>query len=498
MQIISISRGSYGFGSDLARALAEKLGYACVGREQVTDKVTDFGIPVGKIEIDVLKNKPITEERSINIDLFKAFVTRELCERAATQGIVYHGRAGHLVLPGLSNVLRVRAIADEEYRIDAAMARMNLDRKKARDFIDQTDQDIRRWVRILYNEDLENPAMYDLTINAHHMSVESAAHFLMNAASLPEFQATPASSQTLSDLILAARCRLAIGMHEHTCRAKVMVKAEHGHVSVTYLPRQADQARAIPKVLETVPGIQGFVCTQASTNILYLGETFDPQVEHMDHLIDIAEKWNAAVEMIRIMPGGPGGTPAAGAAPGDRAENGGILEDAPPGEEMDPGLSETMHRLIKVGRAGCTHTSHGGVAGLIQDVPKSVDYSLMVVGDVFSGKGMARHRLKRDLVSRLADTFRCPVLAAEELKARYLFGKKQLAGLIVSAVLSALIYLAVFQFQAPVLRFVGAGQTGGSLLAKAASATVIAVCVPVIALVIGAFYHNLLKLIRLE
>ncbi|MBU1170907.1 MAG: cytidylate kinase-like family protein [Proteobacteria bacterium] len=503
MQIICISRGSYGFSSTLSEQLAEKLGYACVSRESLTDKATDYGIPVGKIEIDILKNKPITEERSINIDLFKSFVTSELCSMAQKKGVVYHGRAGHLVLPGLPNVLRVRAIDDPENRIKTAMSKLNLDRKKAKQYIEQTDDDIRRWVRILYKEDWENPSLYDLTVNAYHMSAQSVSHFLLQVAKLPEFQPTPSSNQTISDLILASKCRLAIGNHDQTRQAKVTLKAEKGHVSVSYLPRQAMEAKAIPQILESVPGVSSFVCTVASTNILLLGETFDSKAEHMNHLIDIAEKWNAAVEIVQLSSDVQKEDEIQASAPMDSTgePDGGILEEneeAPKALASDQGLTETMNRLIEVGRAGCSHTSHGGVGGLVKDISKNVEYSLIVVGDMFSAKGVAKQRLKRDLVSMMTDKFSCPVLSAEDLKSRYLFGKKQMIGLVTSAFFSAMIYLVIFGFQKPIIKFVSAGQLGGTMSQKIASAVVVAICVPVIALVIGGFYHNFLKMIRLE
>ena len=44
MQIICISRGSYGYGNELADSLAAKLGYDCIARESLTDSATDEGI----------------------------------------------------------------------------------------------------------------------------------------------------------------------------------------------------------------------------------------------------------------------------------------------------------------------------------------------------------------------------------------------------------------------------------------------------------------------
>ena len=57
MQIICISRGSYGYSSEVMEKLSEKTGYAIISREEITDKATEFGIPIGKLEMMILKNQ---------------------------------------------------------------------------------------------------------------------------------------------------------------------------------------------------------------------------------------------------------------------------------------------------------------------------------------------------------------------------------------------------------------------------------------------------------
>src|SRR3989304_1999073 len=114
MQVICIPRGRYEYGRDLAERLAAQLRCEGLSREMLTDQATPGGIPVGKIEMAALRRRPISESLAIEVDRFKAFTTTFLCERAQRGGIVYHGRTGHLALPGLTHVLRVRAIADLE------------------------------------------------------------------------------------------------------------------------------------------------------------------------------------------------------------------------------------------------------------------------------------------------------------------------------------------------------------------------------------------------
>lgn len=103
-RMVCISRGSHGYGMELAGKLASRLGYTCLACETLTDEATAAGIPVGRIETAIVKRRPLTEELEIAVARFKAFVTQALCERLSSgEAIVYHGRTGHLVLPGISH-----------------------------------------------------------------------------------------------------------------------------------------------------------------------------------------------------------------------------------------------------------------------------------------------------------------------------------------------------------------------------------------------------------
>ncbi|NOZ02367.1 MAG: cytidylate kinase-like family protein, partial [Deltaproteobacteria bacterium] len=399
MQIVCISRGSFGYGKELAERLADQLGCACVSRETLTDEATGAGIPVGKIETAIVKNRPLSESLAIEADLFKAHVTASLCEKALKERVVYHGRTGHLVLPGLTTVLRVRAIADMEDRIQMVMNRMRISRDRAKSYIDQVGEDIRRWVRNLYNVAWDDPSLFDITLNSAHLSVENASRVLLETAQLPDFQPTPASTRQMQDLLLGARCRLAIGQDPETHDMKVTVRAEQGAVSVLYLPHQAARAGAITNVIKGVEGVKSFVCTVATTNILYLAEKFDPDSESFDHLVEVAEKWNAAVELIRLssepVPSPKDGETRTGGQDDD-GYDGGILDEAAAADGCESegcGVPETMHKLIKSGRAGGYMPIQGGTGDLVRSLSGTKDYSLIVVGDVYCEKGAAAQHL---------------------------------------------------------------------------------------------------------
>ncbi|MBF0103391.1 MAG: cytidylate kinase-like family protein [Desulfobacterales bacterium] len=503
MQIICISRGSFGHGKELAESLAKKLGYECISRESITDQATQYGIPVGKIETAVMKHQPITEALGLHIDMFKAFITANLCEKALNNSLVYHGRTGHLVLPGVPHTLKIRAIANMEDRIEMAMARMGLARDKAKKFNEEVDEDIRRWVRTLHNVDWESPSLYDITINSAHLSIQNCASVLVQFASVPEFQETPASRQAIKDLLLESRCRLLIGKNTATKDVKVTVQARKGNVTVTYLPRQEKQAGTIPKVLESVEGIESLVCTIATTNILYIQERFNPKAESFTHLVEVSEKWNAAVELVHFIGGQAddnnidANKDVSNSKAAANEPHGGILEDTDDRNTIDSGygISETMNELIQVGRAGGVHTIRGSQQGLASSLSHTTPYSLIVVGDVFLNSGAAvRKRMKRDMISFLSDQFRAPVIGAEELKTEYLFGPKQWLSLGLYGILSVILYMVLFTYQVPILHFF----TGTGTVHRMFAAGIVSVFAPVAAIIIGGFAHNVLKLVKLE
>ena len=126
------------------------------------------------------------------------------------------------------------------------------------------------------------------------------------------------------------------------------------------------------------------------------------------------------------------------------------------------------------------------------------DYSLVVVGDVFTDKEKIRQRLKRNFIGLLSEKFRVPVIGSEELKSQYLFGARQLVSLVVSLGITLLVYLAVFNNQERILNFVSAGRFSKGSLSQVMAAAAVALFVPLVAFAVGSFYKNVLKLIKLE
>ncbi len=134
-------------------------------------------------------------------------------------------------------MLRIRTQIETATHVEEVMHRLSLDRARAREYVEKVDEDITRWVRTMYNISGDPWAGYDLAVNLDRVEVGGATTTLCGFTQLPEFQATPATDKVLDNLLLAARVRIALARDERTWTASFSVRADAGHVTVSYLPR---------------------------------------------------------------------------------------------------------------------------------------------------------------------------------------------------------------------------------------------------------------------
>ncbi|MCL4466755.1 MAG: cytidylate kinase family protein [Chloroflexi bacterium] len=256
MPIIAISRGTFSGGRTIAECLAERLGYPCVSREVIFDAAEKYGVPTAKLT-EAMGKPPsfwqqLTSERSSYVSYFRA----ALCERARQSELVYHGFAGHILLKGITHVIRVRVIADSEYRISAAMREMKFERSEAIAYINKVDHERASWNQFMYGVNWYDPSLYDLVLNLEHITPAGACEVLVQMAQLPEFQPTPASRRAMEDLALRSQVEAALAKDARTRTSELRVCAHDGIVTVTGTTRLESVTKAVPAVAAQVEGVR--------------------------------------------------------------------------------------------------------------------------------------------------------------------------------------------------------------------------------------------------
>jgi len=506
MAIVMISSMYQGGGDELASALSRKTGWPLVNREELLDRARQMGIRVGRLEVSIIKKPRPSEKLAREKELYVAFVTAALCEKARQGDLIYSGRAGHLLLPGVSHRLRVGLTAPPDVRIERAARALRLTPERAEIYLSQLDEDMEKWIRYVHGTDGRDPGRFDTFFNLETLGLSNAAGILCEMAELPDFQSTPASRKLLEDQYLAAQAKLKLNQDEYTHGADLLVQSEGGVLTVTYPPQQSRVSQYIPQVLEGLPGCREIQCTMAETNILWVQERFGPQSENFNPILRLAQRWGAAVELMRLIPPGEGRAETVGVDPdsteafGRRQcampDDGGVEEDDPVTVQDDGGLSRTQEKLVELGRFGGRQTVCGGYDKILDRVQRNGHYSLVVIGDMFLSKGHStRTRRTRELAMSIRDRLKAPVITGDELKSRFLFGKRQALTLAGFAILMAMIYGLVFTHQTPVLNFLS-----GPLHqhAKWLSSVAIVLFIPFIAYVYGTVTELALKIINVD
>ena len=98
MAIITISRGSYSKGKEVAEKTAQVLGYECISRDVLLDASDRFNIPEVRLVRAIHDAPSILERLGREKQAYIAYIRFALARRAQKDGLGYHGLAGHLLL----------------------------------------------------------------------------------------------------------------------------------------------------------------------------------------------------------------------------------------------------------------------------------------------------------------------------------------------------------------------------------------------------------------
>ena len=506
MAIIMISGPPHSGREKLASSLARKTGWPTLSREELVDLARERGIKTGRLEVSIIKTPGLSEKLVREKDLYLALLTSSLCERAGEGNLIYHGRAGHLLLPGVTHRLRVGLTAPREYRIKQAAEALKLDPDKAGVYLDQIDRDIEKWIRFVHRVDSHEPGQYDFFINLQNVVPDNAAAILCDMAEFPEFRPTPVSLKLMRDMNLAALAKLQLAFDPRTAALDLGVRADDGVVTVTYLPRQEETAGEIPAVLSELEGCRKVHCTMAETNILWVQEEFSPDSEKFKQIIRLSQRWGAAVELLRLIPTGAdeelageqaGATDLTTAAcRTDGAYDGGVEDDGPAPPRENEGLVKTEEELLSLGRSAGRRSVCGGAEKILEAAKENGNYSLVVIGDMFLSKGHStRTRQTRELALAIRERLKAPVITGDELETKFMFGPRQGLKLAVFLALTIVVYTVILSNQSYIIDFLG-----GDLHNKAAWLTSIgvAVFVPVVAYIYSTVTGLVLKLINMD
>ncbi len=227
MAIITIARECCSHGAEIAEKVADILGYECISREILLEAAYFFNIPEQKLLHSIHDAPSVLERITHGREKYLAYIRAALLEHVKKDNVVYHGYAGHLLIPEIKHVLKIRIFAAENDRVSVLQKDQKMSRQQAVAFLKREDKQRVDWTRYIYNRDVHSPELYDLIINLMHLKIGDACDLICRAARSHVYQAAPESKKFVCDLAVSSHVKAAL---QDICDAEV--NADNGIVHI--------------------------------------------------------------------------------------------------------------------------------------------------------------------------------------------------------------------------------------------------------------------------
>jgi cytidylate kinase len=257
MSIVTINRGSYSRGKEVAEKLALKLGYKCISRDILLEASDEFNIPEMKL-IRALHDAPSVLDRfRYGKERYISYIYAALLQHARKDNMVYHGLAGQYFLRDIPHVLKVRIIADMQDRVNEEMRRENISAEKALYILQKDDEERRKWGLQIYSMDTWDSRLYDMVLHIRKLTADDAVDILFDTVQKPIFQATAESLRLVDDLALSAKVKANLAK----IAPKIRVTANQGKIHIHNVDQvlgSEDEAQ-IKRIAMQVEGVEHVV-----------------------------------------------------------------------------------------------------------------------------------------------------------------------------------------------------------------------------------------------
>lgn len=255
MSIVVVSACPYCQGQEIARAVAQRMGYGLLGPEMLERVAAECGVSRGRLAgtlgREALLLGPPPKERARLLAHLEAAVLEALGQdRVVTWGLL-----AHLYLSGVSHVFKARLLRSWDDRVSVKGAAEGIGRAAAEKGLRRQDQARARLAAEVYHQDETDPGLYDLCVNLAQIEAGQAAALIAEAAGHQRFRPMTFSRQLLGDKALAAAVRATLVDHDPEAR----VSAAGGLVKITVQAVRREQEKkllAVRQAAAAVPGVE--------------------------------------------------------------------------------------------------------------------------------------------------------------------------------------------------------------------------------------------------
>jgi cytidylate kinase len=230
MAIVTISRGCFSHGKEIAEKTAQQLGYNIISREILFEAAEFFHVSEKELLKSLHDAPSFLERLTHGKDKYLTYIRASLLKHVKNDNVVYHGHAGHLLLPEINNIVKIRIIADMDERIRFLKQTENYSTDQARSFLEKEDYQRAKWTQYIYNIDINDPKLYDLVIRIGKLGIQEACDIICAAVRTNAYQTTDECRKMLENIALSSYIKVVL---QDICKADVISKDGIIHVKAS-------------------------------------------------------------------------------------------------------------------------------------------------------------------------------------------------------------------------------------------------------------------------
>lgn len=175
MAIIAISREVAALGDEVASAVAKKLGYKFINRQELEKRIVTLGFPAEKLKKYDEKKPGFFASLVKDRDEYLHYLQTAILEAAADDDCILIGRGSFVILESLQNLVSLRFVASDEIRLQRLQKEFNWNEKQALQRITESDTNRKGFHKSFFNVDLDDASHFLMVLNTGIFDEKAAA-----------------------------------------------------------------------------------------------------------------------------------------------------------------------------------------------------------------------------------------------------------------------------------------------------------------------------------
>ena len=255
MYFITFTRKMGTNGSEIARRVAEQLGYAFYDTEAIENAAQEMGFLEDVKEIDdkapSLFLRFISQKPEVHLDRLHSVIY----ELASRGNAVFLGRGSHMLLRSFKCALHIRVVASLKNRIENLVKRGWL-REVAIKAIEKNDHEREAFIKFAFRVEWDDPELYDLVLNMDNLTIDLALNTVLHIAGSEEIKARSVDAMKSLEMVGLVRRAEAALIEAGLRHGPSISVLEPGRIQLTGFVAEPLTKTKAEEILKGVKGIK--------------------------------------------------------------------------------------------------------------------------------------------------------------------------------------------------------------------------------------------------